>query len=156
MKNPKNNLKSKVKKKPTIKKQRPSQKPQKETNNRAIFINPRTSSYEFDRDAYHYFYAEYPPTRGPLPPQNIFFYPSTSFPYPGTFSWTGIPNFPNDPLYPEYLFPPQPPMTFKHWPFNDQNIIWPSNGYPEKWPKCRIPKIALRKIGPLGSQETEL
>lgn len=152
-KSKKKNLKNKLKDKKVVKANKSSIRHKKKEKKKKIkkkvkinYVNEKDPGYRFDAKAFTYFFSQYPPTRGDLPPKNPDKYPSTRFPYPGTFRWTGEPNYPNDPLYPQYLFPPQPPMSFKHWPFNDEPILWKKNEYPRQWPRNRIPRITVRNL----------
>jgi hypothetical protein len=93
----------------------------------------------FNQDAYNYYYRHYPKPRKGIPPSKPEKYPSTRYPYPDTSTWTGEPNYPNDVNYPDYIFPPQPPMFGESaWP-TDQEIDWKTRVYPDQWPKRRIP-----------------
>lgn len=62
----------------------------------------------FDPILYIQFYRPYPEPRFPNPPQEPEFYPFYEFPYPDVWPWTGVPNYPNDPWYIFYIFPPHP------------------------------------------------
>lgn len=108
----------------------------------------------FDDVLYKNNYSPYPPTEGDKPPQDINQYPSPYFPYPDTWGWVGEPNYPNDPWYPDYVFPPeqsivrppskeeQPPVATYETLYNDpvypdQSPNWPF-GYPI-WPDLSYP-----------------
>ena len=56
--------------------------------------------YIFDIVIYINIYPVYPYPRYKDPPQIPEKYPYPDFPYPDTWSWTGQPNYPNDPWYP--------------------------------------------------------
>ena len=107
----------------------------------------------FDPFLYRINYNPYPPTQTPTPPEITIWYPSIYFPYPDTWPWIGEPNYPNDPWYPLYVFPPVPPIQYPNpiieippvLPYNviyepifpDQSPYWPF-GYPI-WPQVSYP-----------------
>lgn len=110
--------------------------------------NPESPYYttpdnlQFDLESYKYYYAQYPKPKLDAPPKHPDCYPDRRFPYPGTFELTGQPNYPNDPNYPEYIFPPQPPlMRGGNWPPNNRLISWNKNAlYPFQYKDSMIPK----------------
>lgn len=102
---------------------------------------------------YTTYYGPYPQPRENQPPQTPEKYPAPEFPYPDAWPWTGEPNYPNDPYYPLYVFPPIQPKpaprpvpviplvnydTFYNKPiYPDQSPQWPY-GYPI-WPEPSYP-----------------
>ena len=98
-------------------------------------------------------YQPYPPPRNSQPPKSSESYPAPEFPYPDVWTWTGEPNYPNDPYYELYVFPPIQPRplrtpvyeaplvdydTYYNLPqFPDQSPQWPF-GYPI-WPEIGYP-----------------
>src|SRR3990167_6016222 len=105
-------------------------------------VDPKdpTDNLIFNPPFYNQTYYPYPPPRKDTPPQNPEDYPSPEFPYPDTWPWTGEPNFPNDPWYPLFVFPPQPICLAKN---PDQTEYWPIwdllNRLPKCWPQDRYP-----------------
>lgn len=98
---------------------------------------------EFDQDAFNYYYRRYPEPRKGKAPRDEEKYPSPRYPYPDTNLWTGEPSYPNDRDYPDFLFPPQPPMySEKEWPTDDE-IDWKAHVYPSQWPEKRIPHALM-------------
>ena len=87
---------------------------------------------KFDPNIFNQTYDPYPPPKENQPPQETEDYPSEDFPYPDTWYWTGEPNYPNDPFYPEYIFPPQP--IFSWWP-DPWWPVWFNNYLPDQWPQ---------------------
>lgn len=108
---------------------------------------------KFDDILYKNNYGPYPPIKGDKPPQDFKEYPNPNFPYPDTWGWIGEPNYPNDPWYPYFVFPPEqpikrpqqneiPPVVTYETVYNDpiypdQSPNWPY-GYPI-WPDLSYP-----------------
>jgi hypothetical protein len=90
-------------------------------------------------------YSPYPPPKNQTPPLNSEEYPAEEFPYPDAWPWTGEPNYPNDPWYPEFYFPEQ--KLFKD--YNPQSprfwYDWPNNEFPKEWPEQYWPEDYLPK-----------
>lgn len=148
-KNPKKNDKKKPKKagKKNPKKddkKKPKKNPKKDKKDPLIF-NP---------NIYNKTYNPYAPPKGKTPPKPAKKYPAAEFPYPDAWPWTGIPNYPNDPWYPLFIFPPVPKFkkpktpvviptlipfyTFYMIPkYPDMSPNWPF-GYPI-WPEPTYP-----------------
>ena len=128
--------KSQPKKNHSKSKKKPVNKPHRGHRDQTV----SSKEIKFDMNSFSYFYRTYPPTRVKnKPPADPKKYPSPRYPYPDTFRWTGEPNFPNDPLYPDFLFPPQPPMTTKS--AEDVSIDWKHHEWPTQWPTKLIPKV---------------
>ena len=94
-------------------------------------------------------YSPYPPAKNDTPPASSEEYPAEEFPYPDTWPWTGEPNYPNDPWYPEYYFPEQ--KVFKD--YNPESprfgYDWPNNEFPKEWPEKYWPEDYLPKTRPI-------
>jgi hypothetical protein len=71
-------------------------------------VNDPKDDLIFDTPLYNQFYKPYPEPKLPNPPQEPEKYPFPDFPYPDAWPWTGEPNYPNDPWYIFYIFPPHP------------------------------------------------
>ena len=99
----------------------------------------------FDPKLYNDTYSPYPEPRDRFPPTDPEDYPSDEFPYPDTWPWTGEPNYPNDPWYPDYIWPPQP--VFYWWP-QVWYEPWPDLWFPDSWPDEFIPDEFRRPRDP--------
>lgn len=99
-----------------------------------------TDNLVFNPPLYNQTYYPYPPPRNNTPPTDTEEYPSPEFPYPDVWPWTGEPNFPYDPWYPLYVFPPQPICLAKNPGESDFWPVWDlENRLPKCWPKDQYP-----------------
>src|SRR3990167_3734111 len=124
------------------------------SNNNTTAIDPSkldqpnpAEPISFNNKHFSNLYSPYPPPRNQTPPAQSEEYPAEEFPYPDAWPWTGEPNYPNDPWYPEYYFPEQKvfgdfnresPRFGYHWPNNNLPKEWPEKYWPEDYyPKTR-------------------